>query len=324
LVHKEITVGDFVMVASFINGYYYRFFEMLYRFRNMAKHSVDIQNYFSILDMEIGVKDPKTPVKIKKIKGDISFENVSFNYMDSNKKVLNNFNLNIKAGESVAFVGRSGAGKTTIIKSLLRFYDVTEGKILIDGIDIVNFTKSNLRSFMGIVPQEPVLFNNTIGFNVAYGNDNATQKEIEEAVKMANLSDFIESLSLKYETQVGERGVKLSGGQKQRLAIARMILSNPRIIIFDEATSNLDSESEKLIQDSLWKIAKGRTVLIIAHRFSTVRKASRIVVLENGGIIESGSHKQLMEDQNGLYNYLWSLQTKGVEEIGEDEDFLDN
>jgi ABC-type multidrug transport system fused ATPase/permease subunit len=248
-------------------------------------------------------------VKIKRIRGNISFEDVSFDYPEGKKGVLKNFTLHIGPGHSVAFVGRSGVGKTTVIRLLLRFYDVTKGKILVDGIDIRNFTKSQLRSFIGVVPQEPILFNNTIGFNIAYGKCQAKKREIIKAARMANLYGFIKSLPQRFETRVGERGVKLSGGQKQRLAIARMILTNPKVIIFDEATSNLDSESESLIQDSLWKIAKNRTVLIVAHRFSTVRRADRIVVLEKGKIAEAGSHLELMR-KRGLYSYLWKLQSK--------------
>lgn len=319
----EIGVGDFVLIASFTTGFYYRFFEMLYKLRSMAKNVIDISNYFSILDQEVLVKDPQNPRKIEHINGEITFENVDFNYADNIKKVINDFSLKIKSGESIAFVGRSGAGKTTIIKMLLRFYDVSCGRILIDGIDIKEFTKSNLRSLMGVVPQEPILFNNTIGYNIAYGNDHANSDDVIKAAEIANLHDFIDHLPLKYETPVGERGIKLSGGQKQRLAIARMILSDPKIIIFDEATSNLDSESEKLIQNALWKIAKGRTVLIVAHRFSTVRDADRIIVLEEGKIVETGSHSELISDTNGLYYYLWNLQIKGGLEQAE-EDLTEN
>lgn len=319
IVIGEIGVGDFVLIASFTTGFYYRFFEMLYKLRSMAKNVVDISNYFSILDQEVLVKDPLHPRKVENVNGEITFEKVDFNYTDNSKKVINDFSLKIKSGESVAFVGRSGAGKTTIIKMLLRFYDVSGGRILIDGVDIKEFTKSSLRSLMGVVPQEPILFNNTIGYNIAYGNDNADSNDIIKAAEMANLHAFICQLPLKYKTPVGERGIKLSGGQKQRLAIARMMLSNPKIIIFDEATSNLDSESEKLIQNALWKVAKGRTVLIVAHRFSTVRDADRIVVLEEGKIVETGSHNELISDTNGLYYYLWNLQTKGgIDQAEED------
>lgn len=305
----EISTGDLVLVFSFTTGFYFRFFDLLYTLREIAKDYTDIERYFSILDNRILVEDPKKPVKMKKVKGEIRFEGVSFDYPDGKKGVLKDFNLKIKSGQSIAFVGRSGVGKTTIIRLLLRFYDVTKGRILIDGIDIRDLTKSQLRSFTGVVPQEPILFNNTIGFNIAYGKCKAKKTEIIKATKIANLYDFIQSLPLRYETPVGERGIKLSGGQKQRLAIARMILTNPKIIIFDEATSNLDSESETLIQNALWKIAKKRTVLIIAHRFSTVRKADKIIVLEKGQTIESGSHSELMR-KKGLYSYLWKLQSK--------------
>jgi ABC-type multidrug transport system fused ATPase/permease subunit len=183
---------------------------------------------------------------------------------------------------------------------------------LVDGIDVRDFAKSQLRSFVGIVPQEPILFNNTIGFNIAYGAKKIKKADIIEVSKIANLENFINILPLKYKSKVGERGIKLSAGQKQRLAIARMILTNPKIIIFDEATSNLDSESERLIQDALWKIAKNRTVLIIAHRFSTLRKVNKIVVLDKGKIAEFGSHNELI-GKKGLYSYLWELQSKAQE-----------
>lgn len=311
----EIGVGDFVMIASFMTGFYHRFFEMLFRLRGIAKNLVDIRKYFSILDEEIVVKDPPKPVDINDVKGEIRFNKVGFCYPDGKQPVLKDLDLTIKAGESVAFVGKSGAGKTTLVKLLLRFYDVSEGEIQLDRVDIRLFTKSKLRSFMGVVPQEPILFNNTIGFNIAYGSDRVEPQDIIESAKMANLHAFIDQLPDKYETQVGERGIKLSGGQKQRLAIARMMLSYPRIIIFDEATSNLDSESESLIQDALWKIAKGRTVLIIAHRFSTVRKAGKIIVLSEGRMVESGSHDDLITKEKGLYRYLWEIQAKAGQEV---------
>jgi len=309
LITGQITAGDFIMIATFTTTFYAHCFELLYNLRQIAKGYTDIRSYFSILDKDILIKDPKEPLEIKEIKGEIKFEGVSFDYPNGKSGVLNNISLCIKPGHSAAFVGRSGVGKTTIIRLLLRFYDVTKGKILVDGINIRNLTKSNLRSILGIVPQEPILFNNTIGFNIAYGSVGAKMENIIEASKLANLYDFIEELPLKYKTYVGERGVKLSGGQKQRLAIARMILSNPKIIIFDEATSSLDSESEALIQKALWKIAKNRTVIIIAHRLSTVRRADNIIVLDKGTIIESGKHEELIK-RKGLYSYLWELQSK--------------
>jgi len=312
LIMAEITTGDLVMVVSFIGSFYHHLFDLIYRVRDIAKTYIDIEYYFSVLDEDILIKDPVKPVKVKGINGEIEFNNVSFSYPDNKQDLLCNINLHIKPGESVAFVGRSGVGKTTIIRMLLRFYDVSKGEILIDGINVRDLTKSQLRSFIGIVPQEPILFNNTVGFNISYGNPKAKKDDIIQAVKMANLDRFISELPLGYKTIVGERGIKLSGGQKQRLAIARMILTNPKIIIFDEATSNLDSESERLIQNALWKIAQNRTVLIIAHRFSTIRKAGRIIVLEQGKIVESGSHQQLIK-KAGLYSYLWKLQSKEKE-----------
>jgi len=310
LIKDQITLGDFAMVAAFISGFYYQFFDLLYRLRNIAKRYVDIQRYFAVLDNEIQVKDPVKPVKVKEIRGEICFHNLNFSYPSNKQAILRNIDLSIQEGESIALVGRSGAGKTTLIKLLLRFYDLSKGKISLDGIDIKDFSKSQLRSFIGVVPQEPILFNNTIGYNIAYGVDKAMLSEIIEAAKMANLHDFIKRLPLKYKTEVGERGIKLSGGQKQRLAIARMLLTDPKIIVFDEATSNLDSESERLIQDSLWKIAKKRTVLIIAHRFSTVRRADKIIVMNEGQIVEAGSHKSLIRKKEGLYKYLWQLQAQ--------------
>ena len=310
LVAGSITTGDLVMIIGFTSDFWYQSFHLLFRIRGIANQFIDIKKYFSILDNRILIKDPEKPTIIEKIKGDIEFQDVCFDYPRGKKDALVNTSFKIKAGESIAFVGKSGAGKTTIIKLLLRFYDVNKGKILVDNIDIRDLTKAQLRSSIGIVPQEPILFNNTIGFNIAYGKSNVTKKEITIAAKMANIYDFIKELPDKYETNVGERGIKLSGGEKQRLAIARMLLTKPKIIIFDEATSNLDSESETLIQDALWKIAKNRTVLIIAHRFSTIRKADRIIVIENGKIAESGSHINLIK-KKGVYHRFWKLQSQG-------------
>lgn len=205
-------------------------------------------------------------------------------------------------------MGASGADKTTLIKLLLRFYDVDSESITIDGVDLRDLSKKDLRKTIGIVPQDPVLFNESIGFNIAYAKENPTSQEIESAARIANLHDFIEKLPKSYNTLVGEREIKLSGGQKQRLAIARMFLEDPRIIIFDEATSQLDSHSEKLIQETFWKVAKNRTTVIIAHRLSTVKHANRILVLSGGKIIEEGSQDDLIR-LNGKYNKLWQLQS---------------
>lgn len=309
----KMTPGELIMVISFMGSFYYQFFVLVYRLRDLAKRYADIGAYFKILDEEIIIKDPAKPKRLREVKGEVEFENVDFLYPGSKKKskALKKINLAVHAGETVALVGRSGAGKTTLVKLLLRFYDPDKGKILLDGVDIRQITKQQLRSTIGVVPQEPILFNNTIAYNVTYGNEGVATKEIVKAAQIANIHQFIRSLPDGYQTMVGERGVKLSGGQKQRLAIARMLLSRPKLIVFDEATSNLDSESEKLIQEALWKIAENRTVFIIAHRFATIRRANRIIVLENGRIAETGSHSQLIKIPEGIYRRLWQLQVEG-------------
>lgn len=309
LADKKITMGDYILIISFITTFYYQFFELVYVLRDVAKQLVDMEKYFAILDEKEKVKDPKKAVILEKVKGEISFKKINFAYPKNKRQAVKNINLVIKPGQSVAFVGHSGVGKTTLVKLLMRFYDPTDGEILLDGINIKKLKKSQLRSFMGVVPQEPIMFNKSIKYNIAYGIDDVSNEAITAAAKLANLDEFIETLPKKYKTNVGERGVKLSGGQKQRLAIARMILKNPEIIIFDEATSQLDSESEKLIQDAFWKAAKGKTTIIIAHRLSTIIKAEKIVVMEKGEIKEIGSHRQLLANENSLYNKFWKLQS---------------
>ncbi len=303
-------VGDLVMVTGLITGFYWQFFNLFFRIRDIAKSTTDLEKYLEILDMETRVKDPKRPVKIEGLKGEIEFDKVGFLYPKNKQMVLREVSLKIKDGESVAFVGRSGAGKTTLIRLLLRFYNVSSGQIKIDGVDIKKMRKSDLRSLMGVVPQEPVMFNNSIEFNLTYGKENAKKDEVREVARKANILEFIEGLPKKWKTEVGERGIKLSGGQKQRLAIARALLADPKILIFDEATSNLDSESEKMIQKALWEVAKKRTVIIIAHRFSTIRNVDKIVVLSNGGVVETGKHEELIKNE-GIYAKLWTLQSKG-------------
>jgi ATP-binding cassette subfamily B protein len=305
----EIGTGSFVMVVGFVSSFYNRFFELVYNLRQVAKHTVDIQKYFAILNETPEVADPKKPKTIREVAGEIKFDKIWFAYPKNKNKAVEEINLDIRGGQSVAFVGHSGVGKTTLVKLLLRFYDPDSGKITIDGIDIKEMRKSDLRAMVGVVPQEPIMFNNTIGYNITYGRSSASKKEMIAAAKMANLYDFIMTLPQKFETNVGERGVKLSGGQKQRLAIARMILKNPEIIIFDEATSQLDSESEKLIQEAFWKAAENKTTIVIAHRLSTVVRAEKIVVMEKGRIKEVGSHRQLLADKESLYSRFWALQT---------------
>jgi len=316
------TLGDLVMVAGFITGFYYQFYNLFFRIRDIAKNITDLEKYFSILENETQVRDPSLPQTITHPTGSLDFKNIAFAYPGSKEKVVDKINLKIKSGQQVAFVGRSGAGKTTLVKLLLRFYDPTQGTIKFDNVDIRQLTKSYLRSLMAVVPQEPIMFNNSIKFNLSYGKEKATMTEIKKAAADANILNFIENLPQKWQTEVGERGIKLSGGQKQRLAIARALLSNPKILIFDEATSNLDSESERQIQKALKIASKNRTVLIIAHRFSTIRNADKIVVLSSGTIAETGRHSELIA-KNGLYKALWTLQSKG-KLIVENEGLLDS
>lgn len=316
-VNLNLGIGDFVLVTAFIGTFFPKLWDMVWNSRDIAKNYADIERYFGLLDQKIKVKDPVKPVKVESVDGEILFRNVSFSYGERKANAIHNFTLKIRQGQSVALVGRSGSGKTTLVKLLMRFYDLSKGKITIDKINIKDLRKSDLRSLMGVVPQEPILFNNTILYNIGYalpagrqGKGHPAKREIVAAARLANIDEFIESLPKKYETLVGERGVKLSGGQKQRLAIARMILSDPSIIIFDEATSQLDSESEKLIQDAFWKAIKNKTTIIVAHRLSTIMRADKIVVMEQGKIKEAGSHKELLSKPDSLYSHFWNLQIK--------------
>lgn len=307
---KEVGIGDFILIVSYVNLFFPKLFDLIYGLREITTNYADIKKYFELLDYDIDVKDPVNPVVLDHVTGVINFKNVNFAYGERTKNAINGISLEIKKGQSVALVGRSGSGKTTLTKLLMRFYDLDSGSISIDGINIKDFAKSTLRSFVGVVPQEPILFNNTIAYNIGYGFEGPTLSKIREASKLANIDNFIEGLKKKYETQVGERGVKLSGGQKQRLAIARMILSDPDIVVFDEATSHLDSESEKLIQDAFWKARRGKTTIIVAHRLSTVMRADKIVVLEHGQIKEIGTHEALLKNKDSLYSHFWNLQIK--------------
>lgn len=271
---------------------------------------LDASPMAEMLQIENKIIDKSDAFTLPAISSTLSFENASYKYEDSDQDVLKNLNLTIPAGQKVGLVGHSGAGKTTITHLLLRFADVTKGAITINDIDIRNVTQHSLRSAIAYVPQEPMLFHRSLRENIAYGNPDATDKDIRRAAKQANALDFIETLPQGLDTEVGERGVKLSGGQRQRVAIARAILKNAPILILDEATSALDSESEKLIQDSLEKLMKGRTSIVIAHRLSTIAKLDRIIVLENGSIIEDGTHSELLK-VNGTYAKLWSHQSGG-------------
>jgi ATP-binding cassette subfamily B protein len=265
-----------------------------------------------ILEIKPEIADPKKPRKFTPKSADVSFEDIDFRYQDANKDdyLFRDLSIAIKSGEKIGLVGHSGSGKTTITKLLLRFMDIQGGRILIDGQDISKVKQTELRKYISYVPQEPLLFHRSLRENIGYGKLNATNQEIIEAAKQANAHEFVEQLSEGYDTLVGERGIKLSGGQKQRVAIARAMIKDAPILVLDEATSALDSESEQLIQDALWKLMAGRTAIVIAHRLSTIQKMDRILVMDNGRILEDGSHTELIAAK-GKYAELWAHQSGG-------------
>jgi len=265
-----------------------------------------IERFAEIMDTEPEIEDAPGAAELKNVRGDVEFRNVSFHYESEQENVLTHLNLQVKAGESIALVGPSGGGKTTLCSLLPRFYEVSSGSILVDGTDIKSVTLESLRRSIGVVAQDVYLFSGSVRENIAYGKDDATDAEIEKAARLAGAHEFIAQLPQGYDTYVGERGVKLSGGQKQRISIARVFLKNPPILVLDEATSALDNESERLVQQSLEQLAKGRTTFTIAHRLTTIRGADRILVLTEKGIEESGTHQELLE-KGGIYSDLYKL-----------------
>jgi ATP-binding cassette, subfamily B, bacterial len=279
--------------------------------RNYNRAFGDAQAMKEILNTPLQIKDPQNPEASRMKEGAISFQDMTFAHAESGDDVLfQKLSLNVKAGEKIGLVGHSGSGKTTLTKLLLRFNDLDDGQILIDGQNIAHVTQTDLRAAIAYVPQEPLLFHRSIKENIAYGKPDATDEEIKKAARHANATEFVEKLPKGYETLVGERGVKLSGGQRQRVAIARAMLKDAPILVLDEATSALDSESEKLIQKALWALMEGRTAIVIAHRLSTIQKMDRIVVLEDGAMVEQGSHKELI-GKKGTYAKLWTHQSGG-------------
>jgi ABC-type multidrug transport system fused ATPase/permease subunit len=305
---KEMSLGQAVVIIGFVFQFTGKLFGLVYDSRSVFKGYTDFSSFAEILQEKPEVNDPVNPVILKNPKGEIKFNDILFKYEES--VAVKDLNLTINSGQTVALVGPSGAGKSTMIKLLLRYYDVDEGQILIDGVNIRDMNQKNLRDIIGLVPQDPVMFNNTILYNVGYSLDNPTEEQVESACKAAQIHDFILTLPDRYKTVVGERGVKLSGGQRQRLAIARMILKNPKIVIFDEATSMLDSESESLIQKAFSELSKDKTVIIIAHRLSTIVRSDKIIVVNGGAIEQSGSHQDLISAE-GLYKKLWDIQSGG-------------
>ncbi|KAB2848317.1 MAG: ABC transporter ATP-binding protein/permease [Hyphomicrobiaceae bacterium] len=306
VVAKSHTIGDFVMINALLIQLYIplNFMGMIYR--EIKQGIVDLETMFSLLDENPEIKD-KPGAKPLQVKGGaIRFDNVRFSY-EPEREILKGVSLEVPAGKMVAIVGPSGAGKSTLSRILFRFYDISEGRVTIDGQDIREVTQDSLRAAIGVVPQDTVLFNDTVHYNIRYGRPTASEEEVIGAARLAQIDAFIQSLPQGYKSMVGERGLKLSGGEKQRVAIARTILKSPPILLLDEATSALDSHTEKEIQDALDRVAKNRTTLVIAHRLSTIVHADQIVVMDKGEIAERGSHAELIE-MGGLYASMWERQ----------------
>ncbi|HAO6440173.1 TPA: ABC transporter ATP-binding protein [Listeria monocytogenes] len=306
-INGEISYGEFVGFILLTNVFIRPIEKINNVIESYPKGFAGFKRFLEVMDTEPAIQDEKDAKPAEAFRGDIAYNQVSFEYSDG-KNVLNHINLSIKAGETVAFVGPSGAGKTTICSLLPRFYDVSAGEITIDGENIKRFTLPSLRAQIGVVQQDVFLFSGTIRENIAYGKLDASDEEIEHVVKLAHLSKVVEEMPDGLDTIIGERGVKLSGGQKQRLAIARMFLKNPPILILDEATSALDTETEQVIQASLEELAEGRTTLIIAHRLATIKHADRIIVVNETGIAETGTHDELLAQDNGAYKRLYDAQ----------------
>jgi ATP-binding cassette subfamily B protein len=311
VIRGEVTVGTLIAFLGYVGGLFGPVQGLTGIYQTLQKASVSLDEIFGILDVQEHLGDSPNAHDVPDLNGEVRFDNVHFSYEQGHRKLLNGVTLHVNPGETLAIVGPSGSGKTTLMALLMRFYDPQQGSIYIDGEDLRELKQSSLRRHIGVVLQDPLLFNDTIRNNIAYGKPEASQTEIENAARAANAHNFIQAMPEKYETIVGERGSRLSVGERQRITIARALIKNPKIIILDEATSSLDAESEMLVQEALEHLMHGRTTFVIAHRLSTVVNADQIVVLRNGEVAEQGTHEQLMA-LNGYYASLVKRQTKGL------------
>ena len=308
---RQLTIGDLVLLTTYIVRLSAPIEVLGFVYRAIKDGLADLDGMAKILHEDVTLPEPANPITLPHPRGEVVFEHVGFSY-SPDRPVFQDISFSASPGQRIAFVGPSGAGKSTIVKLLFRFFDPTSGRVLIDGVDLRDLDHQTRRHLFAIVPQEPALFNTTIAENIRFGKPDASDAEVKNAAKLASIDGFIEALPEKYETLVGERGVKLSGGEKQRVAIARAIIREPRIVVFDEATSSLDSKSEQEIQESLDSIAEGRTTIAVAHRLSTIANSDMIYVLDHGRIVEQGTHQQLLA-LGGMYSRLWRIQSESKE-----------